>query len=196
MTILNIIDFGACDGAVSTDAICAAVTAAAPGDTVLIPAGRFLSFTVPLKSHLHLHLAEGAVLEAADPERHGGRYAEAEPNPWDLYQDFGHSHWKNSLLHGIDVQDIRIDGPGMIHGRGLTREGPGSRWRKQAGEFPESMRGMSAEELAVLSPEVSAMSGLGNKTLAFCRARDIVLRDFTVLDGGHFAACWPRASMV
>ena len=187
MKTLNIVDFGARDGAVSTDALRAAIAAAAPGDTVLIPAGRFLSFTVALKSNLHLHLAPGAVLEAADPAIHGGRYEEAEPNAWDLYQDFGHSHWKNSLLYGIDVADIRIDGPGIIHGKGLTREGPGSRWRKQAGEFPESMRGMSAEELAVLSPEVSAMSGLGNKTLAFCRARDIVLRDFTLLDGGHFA---------
>jgi polygalacturonase len=187
MKTLNIVDFGACDGALSTDAIRAAIAAAQAGDTVRIPAGRFLSFSVPLKSQLHLHLAEGAVLEAADPAIHGGRYDEAEPNPWDLYQDFGHSHWKNSLLYGIDVEDIRIDGPGLIHGRGLTREGPGSRWRRQAGEFPESMRGMSAEELAVLSPEVEAMAGLGNKTLAFCRARDIVLRDFTVLEGGHFA---------
>ncbi len=187
MSILNITDFGARDGAVSTDALHGAVAAAQAGDTVLIPAGRFLSFSVPLKSHLHLHLAQGAVLEAADPAIHGGRYDEAEPNPWDLYQDFGHSHWRNSLLWGIDVEGVRIDGPGLIHGRGLTREGPGSRWRRQAGEFPESMRGMSAEELAVLSPEVEAMSGLGNKTLAFCRARDIVLRDFTLLDGGHFA---------
>ncbi len=187
MKTLDITAFGARDGAVCTDAIRAAVAAAGPGDTVRIPAGRFLSFSVPLKSHLHIHLAAGAVLEAADPARHGGRYDEAEPNPWDLYQDFGHSHWRNSLLWGIDVEDVRIDGPGTIHGRGLTREGPGSRWRKQAGEFPESMRGMSPEDLAVLSPEVEAMAGLGNKTLAFCRARDVVLRDFTLLDGGHFA---------
>jgi polygalacturonase len=187
MKTLNIVDFGARDGAVSSDAVRAAINAAQPDDTVLVPAGRFLSFSVPLKSHLHLRLAEGAVLEAADPMRHGGRYDTAEPNPWDLYQDFGHSHWCNSLLYGIGVEDIRIDGPGLIHGRGLTREGPGSRWRKQAGEFPESMRSMSAEELAVLSPEVSEMAGLGNKALAFCRARDVVLRDFTLLDGGHFA---------
>lgn len=187
MSTLNIVDFGAREGAVSTDALRASVAAARPGDTVLIPAGRFLSFSVALKSHLHIHLAAGAVLEAADPAIHGGHYDAAEPNPWDLYQDFGHSHWKNSLLWGIEVEDIRIDGPGMIHGRGLTREGPGSRWRKQAGEFPESMRGMSAEDLAHLSPEVSAMAGLGNKALAFCKARDVVLRDFTLLDGGHFA---------
>lgn len=187
MKTLDIMDFGARDGAVSTAAIRAAISAAEAGDTVRIPAGCFLSFSVPLKSHLHIHLAEGAVLEAADPARHGGRYDEAEPNPWDLYQDFGHSHWRNSLLWGIGVEDIRIDGPGLIHGKGLTREGPGSRWRKQAGEFPESMRGMPAEELALLSPEIEAMSGLGNKALAFCRARDIVLRDFTVLEGGHFA---------
>ncbi len=187
MTTLNIVDFGARDGEVSTDAIRAAIAAATDGDTVLIPAGRFLSFSIPLKSRLHLHLAQGAVLEAADPEAHGGTYDAAEPNEWDLYQDFGHSHWKNSLLWGIDVESVRIDGTGLIDGRGLTREGPGSRWRKQAGEFPESMRGMSAEELAILSPEISAMQGLGNKAIAFCRAREVTLADFTLLNGGHFA---------
>ncbi len=187
MTTLNIVDFGARDGEVSTAAIRAAIAAATDGDTVMIPAGRFLSFSIPLKSRLHLHLAQGAVLEAADPEAHGGTYDAAEPNAWDLYQDFGHSHWQNSLLWGIEVEGVRIDGPGLIDGRGLTREGPGSRWRKQAGEFPESMRGMSAEELAILSPEISAMQGLGNKAIAFCRARDVTLAGFTLLNGGHFA---------
>ncbi len=185
---INIRDFGAKgDGAtVDTDAIRAAI-AAADGRRVLFPAGRYLSFSIPLCSHLHIHLAEGCVLEAADPARHGGCYDEAEPNPHDLYQDFGHSHWRNSLLYGIDVETIRIDGLGVIDGRGLTREGPGSRWRKQAGEFPLSMQGMSAEELVELSPEVAAMAGLGNKAIAFCRARNVTLRDFTLLNGGHFA---------
>lgn len=186
---VNIRDFGAAgDGCtVDTAAIRQAIAAAGVGGQVLFPAGHYLSFSIPLPNHIHLHLAQGCVLEAADPARHGGVYDAAEPNPWDLYQDFGHSHWRNSLIYGIDVEDIRIDGPGLIDGRGLTREGPGSRWRKQAGEFPLSMRNLSAEEMAILSPEVSAMAGLGNKALAFCRARNIALRDFTILNGGHFA---------
>jgi polygalacturonase len=186
---LNVRDFGAAGdgGTLDTAAIQAAIDAATPGDIVFLPSGHYLSFTLALRSHVHLVLEAGCVLEAADPARHSGRYEEAEPNPFDLYQDFGHSHWRNSLIHGIDVEDVSISGPGLIDGRGLTREGPGSGWRKQAGEFPLSMQGMSAAELAELSPEVSAMAGLGNKAIALCRARGVRLRDFTILRGGHFA---------
>ena len=185
MSEADIRDFGATgNGTVDTDAIRAAIAAA---DKVIFPAGRYLSFSVPLRSGVHIHLSEGCVWQAADPAVHGGTYDAAEPNPHDLWQDFGHSHWRNSLISAVDVEDIRIDGPGLIDGRGLTREGPGSRWRKQAGEFPLSMRNLSAEEMAILSPEVSAMAGLGNKTIGLCRARNVTLRDFTILNGGHFA---------
>ena len=189
MSRLNVRDFGAAgDGrTLDTVAIQAAIDAAALGDIVVLPSGHYISFTLALRSHVHLSLEAGCVLEAADPARHNGRYEAAEPNPFDLYQDFGHSHWRNSLIHAINVEDVSISGPGLIDGRGLTREGPGSRWRKQAGEFPLSMQGMSAAELAELSPEVSAMAGLGNKAIALCRARGVRLRDFTILRGGHFA---------
>jgi polygalacturonase len=189
MASRDIRDFGAVGDGVTVDtaAIRAAIGAAGPGDSIVFPAGRYLSFSIPLKSGVHLYLAQGCTLEAADPARHNGQYDPAEPNPWDLYQDFGHSHWCNSLIYGIGVEDVSISGPGLIDGRGLTREGPGSRWKKQAGEFPLSMKGLSPEALAILSPEVSEMAGLGNKTLAFREARNVVLRDFTILNGGHFA---------
>ena len=189
MASRDIRDFGARGDGVTVDtaAIRAAIQAADHGNSVVFPAGHYLSFSIPLKSGVHLYLAEGCMLEAADPARHGGQYDPAEPNPWDLFQDFGHSHWCNSLIYGVGVEDVSITGPGLIDGRGLTREGPGSRWKKQAGEFPLSMRGMSAEEMAVLSPEVSEMAGLGNKTIGLREARNVVLRDFTILNGGHFA---------
>ncbi len=189
MSRLNVRDFGAAGDGLTLDtaAIQAAIDAATPGDIVILPAGHYLSFTLALRSHVHLVLEEGCVLEAADPAHHDGRYEAAEPNPFDLYQDFGHSHWRNSLIHAIDVEDVSISGPGLIDGRGLTREGPGSRWRKQAGEFPLSMKDMSAAELAVLSPAVSAMTGLGNKAIALCRVKGVRLQGFTIVRGGHFA---------
>jgi hypothetical protein len=39
------------------------------------------------------------------------------------FQDFGHSHWKNSLMWAIGEEDITICGQGTIYGQGLTREG-------------------------------------------------------------------------
>jgi polygalacturonase len=45
-----------------------------------------------------------------------------------MYQDFGHSHWHNSLVWGENLENIAITGHGRITGNGLTRSarpGPG-----------------------------------------------------------------------
>jgi len=106
-----------------TDAINRAIDAAAAagGGTVVFPAGTYLSTSIHLKSHVALFIGHGAVIEAAPLER--AAYDEPEPNPWDKYQDFGHSHWHNSLMWGENVEDVAILGTGLIHGKGLTRAG-------------------------------------------------------------------------
>lgn len=175
--------------AVDSGAINAAIEAAsqAGGGTVILPRGRYLCFSIRLKSRVTLSLGKGAVIEAADPARHAGRYDLPEAGIDQLYQDFGHSHWRNSLIWGDDVAEVAILGPGLIHGLGLTRDGPGARWKKQAGERPLSMQSMSAAEIGHLEPDAAAMQGLGNKAIAFKNGRDIRLSGFTVLKGGHFA---------
>lgn len=173
-----------------TDAINAAITAAsaAGGGRVILPAGHYLSFSIRLRSGITLELCEGAVLEAADPARHPGQYDAPEPNPHDAYQDFGHSHWQNSLIWGIDVQDVALVGAGMIHGVGLTREGPGARWsRDHIGDRPLSMGPAEVLSPEAFESEQRAMIGLGNKAVALKNARNVVIRDLTVLKGGHFA---------
>lgn len=175
--------------AIDSPAFNAAITAAAAlpgGGTVLIPAGRYRCFSIRLRSRVTLRFAAGAVIEAADPARHGGSYNPPEPNDA-LYQDFGHSHWRNSLIWGDDVQDVAIVGPGMIDGTGLTRDGPGARWKAQTGERPLSMQGMSAAVIGKLEPDMAAMQGRGNKAIAFRGGRNIHLSGFTIFKGGHFA---------
>src|SRR5687768_3516152 len=79
----DIRDFGARgDGRMlATDAINAAIVVAAQGGggLVVIPAGRFLCFTIRLTSHVTILFEEGAAIEAADPARHGGAYDLPEP---------------------------------------------------------------------------------------------------------------------
>ena len=116
------------------------VAASAGGGIVMLPAGRYLCFSIRLASGITLLLADGAVIEAADPARHPGRYDLPEPAPEALYQDFGHSHWHNSLIWGDGIANVAILGPGRIEGSGLTRDGPGARWRKQTGERPDLRR--------------------------------------------------------
>ncbi len=156
----NVKDYGAKgDGqTIDTKAIDAAIAAASEkgGGTVFFPAGTYLSFTIHLRSFITLHLDNGAILEAADTKKQGLGYDPAEPNPSDLYQDFGHSHWRNSLIFGENLQNVAITGLGMIFGNGLTRSG-------------------------------DKTPGLANKAIALKLCRNVVLKDFSILMGGHFA---------
>ena len=92
--------------------------AAAGGGTVLFPAGTYRSFSIRLKSNVALYLDQGATILAADPRDGDGKYDLPEPNQWDQYQDFGHSHWRNSLIWGENLENISILGPGRIWGKG------------------------------------------------------------------------------
>lgn len=171
-----------------TDAINRAVEAAAAagGGTVYFPAGTYPSFSIRLKSHVALYLDHGATLLAADPAEGRGRYDAPEPNPWDRYQDFGHSHWQNSLIWGIGLEDVAILGPGLIDGRGLTRRGPGAPWTGGAGGRPLSMGSAAGAAADPEAAKAAAMDGLGNKAIALKLCRNVTLRDFSVLNGGHF----------
>lgn len=209
---LSVRDFGATgDGTtLDTAAINAAIEAAAAagGGTVEFPAGDYLSYTVRLKSRVTLHLGAGATLVAAEPPPAGqpGGYDAPEPNAWNQYQDFGHSHWRNSLVWGEGLADIAITGPGRIYGRGLSR-GNGRRTALGVGELLPLVPGeelpdvLKAEGPFEPAPRPDLVpgpfgypnardalpAGVGNKAIALKNCRNVVLRDFSMLHGGHFA---------
>jgi polygalacturonase len=133
--------------------------AAAGGGTLHFPAGTYLCYTIWLKSNVSLYLDQGATILAANAGA-GGQYDAAEPNQWNHYQDYGHSHWHNSLIVAEDIHDFAILGPGLIWGKGLSR---GTR------EEPK------AEE-----------PGVGNKAISLKNCHGVILRDFSILHGGHF----------
>ena len=167
--VFNVREFGATgDGtAIDTPAINQAIDAAASagGGIVVFPAGAYLSYSVRLKSHVTLLLENGSVILGADaPEGGGARaYDLAEPNEtWDKYQDYGHSHFHNSLLWGEDLHDVSILGPGLIWGKGLSR---GEKTEMPLAESP----------------------GVGNKAISLKNCRNVTFRDFSMLACGHFA---------
>lgn len=165
----NVRDFGAVgDGsAIDTPAVNRAIEAAANagGGAVIFPAGQYACYTIRLKSHISLQLEAGATIIAAEVPKEGttsGGYDPAgPPQPWEAYQDYGHNHWPNSLIYGEGLEDISIYGPGLIWGKGLSR-----------GEHDELPRADSP--------------GVGNKAIALKNCRNVVLRDFPILMGGHF----------
>ncbi len=119
-------NFGATgDGkTLDTGAINKAIAAAhdAGGGIVRFPAGTYLSVSIHLQSNVELLLDPGCVLEAADHEVQP--YDPPEPNEWGdkKYQDFGHSHWHNSLIWGENLENISICGSGTIYGKGLLKQ--------------------------------------------------------------------------
>ena len=135
--------------------------AAAGGGMVRFPAGNYLCFSIHLKSHITLYLDPGATIVAADAPAAGagGGYDPPEPNAWDKFQDFGHTHWHNSLIWGEDLENISIEGPGLIWGKGLSR-----------GDH-----------------DVALAAGVGNKSISLKNCHNVTLRDISILHGGHFA---------
>lgn len=123
-TFYNVRDFGAKgDGkTIDSPSINKAIEAAAKvgGGTVIFPAGTYASYSVRLKSNICLQLEAGAILLAAFPEN-GIGYDAAEPSEFTKFQDFGHSHWQNSLIWGENLENVTICGQGLIDGAGLTR---------------------------------------------------------------------------
>lgn len=157
-TVFNVKNYGATGdrNTLDTDAINKTIDAAAKagGGTVYFPAGTYLSYSIHLQSHISLYLDQGATILAAKPEGDIG-YDAPEPAINDTFQDFGHSHWHNSLIWGENLEDISILGLGVIHGKGLSRGGP-------------------------------YRTPIGNKAIALKNCRNVTLKDFTILYGGHF----------
>lgn len=168
-TSFDVRSFGATGNGTTldTDAINKAIEAAsaARGGIVRFPAGTYLSYSIHLKSNIALYLEPGSTILAASVPVEGrtsNSYDLAESNvPWDSYQDFGHNHWHNSLIWGENLENVAILGTGRIWGKGLSR-------------------GASEQPLA-------ETPGQGNKTIGLKNCRNVVLRDFSILEAGHFA---------
>jgi polygalacturonase len=77
-----------------------------------------------------------------------------------MYQDFGHSHFRNSLIWGEELENIAIVGTGRVWGKGLSRG---------TGQGPDAH-----------------IPGVGNKSISLKNCHNVLLRDFSILHGGHF----------
>jgi len=164
--------------------------AAAGGGAVNFPAGTYLSVSIRLRSNITLQLEHGATILAAETVPGKITYDLPEPNEWDMYQDFGHSHWQNSLIWGIGLENVSIVGPGLINGKGLTRRSPRARRVNQPGDRPVTLGGQTgARPQSPLGEDddPTVMNGLGNKAISLKLSRNVLLRDFSILNGGHFA---------
>jgi len=170
--VFNVKDFKASGNGktLDTEGINKAIVAAAEagGGTVFFPPGRYLCSSIHLKSNITLYIEAGAIIEAVSDSIAKYDFPEAN-EAGGSYQDYGHSHWKNSLIWGIGLENVSIMGPGLIYGKGLNsgfnrfaQESKGQRKYKDGGP------------------------GSANKAIALRDCKNVVLRDFSILHGGHF----------
>ncbi|MGA2496213.1 MAG: glycoside hydrolase family 28 protein [Tepidisphaeraceae bacterium] len=161
-TVYNVRDYGATGDGKTLDspAINRAIDAAtaAGGGTVCLPAGSYLSGSIHLKSNINLLIDAGATIHGAPQGINA--YDPPEPFEGKAYQDGGHTYFHNSLIWGEDLTNVSITGQGMINGGGLAAND------KDVGKGAINQ---------------------GDKAVALKRCRHVLMRDFTIFHGGHFA---------
>ena len=176
-TVFNVRTFGAVGDGTNLDspAIDRAIAAAADGGggTVLLPAGTYLSGSIHLRSNIHLLLDAGATILGAPQSLKA--YDWTEPFPGVAFQDGGHCYFHNSLLWGEQLTNVFITGHGTINGGGLDRNP----------KILDTMCGYNHFPVpnATNYPPVR----IGNKSIALKLCRNVVIRDLTIVHGGHFA---------
>lgn len=167
----NVCDFGATGDGVTIDSpsINKAIEAAskAGGGTVYFPRGVYMSYSIRLADNVTLELEEGTVLKAAQYTDEMG-FDSAEPNDFYMYQDFGHSHWQNSLIWGIGLQNVTICGKGKIDGSLLS----------------DGFRDLA--ESTAIECDFVLKEGVANKAIALKECKNVVIKDIIIDNGGHF----------
>lgn len=168
-------DFGAvCNAELQTKAIQAAIDACylAGGGEVTIPAGRYRTGGLHLRSRVTLHLLENAVLEGSrDPEDYTGFYDDTiesiAPVEDDQYSRAPAQRWYNALIRAYMAHDLAI-----------------------IGEKGSEINGMDCFD--ALGEE----DFRGPHATCFYGCRNIELSGYTIRNSGNWAHCVTRCQNV
>jgi len=172
MARINIIDFDAVPDAtsLSTQAIQRAIDSAAEGDTVLIPAGRFLTGALFLKSKMTLELAKDAVLLGSQ---------QLEDYPEIATRVAGIDMvWPAAMLNINQCRNVTVCGSGTLDGQGAVW------WHKFWGDDENS--GMLADYTRRGLRWVVDYDCRRPRNLVVYQSECVTLQDFTSKDSGFW----------
>lgn len=176
--IFNVRDFGATGDGTTKDtaAIQAAIDAAAAagGGEVRVPAGRYVTGTLYLKSHVDFNVCAGATIEASkDP---------ADYNPWDVCPQNSRSaaenHEGGHLFLCVGQTDVTLRGAGTVFGNGrhfMTDGFDKSRIGKRTGV--NGLGGLNAQDAIKWRPA---------QMLWFCECERVRLEGLHLIDSPYW----------
>jgi len=150
---------------------------AAGGGTVLVPAGRFLTGALDLRSRVHLEVAGGATLLASQ-----------RPDDFPVIKgrDEGVERTlHSSLLNGLDLEQVAITGDGVLDGQGAPWwEAYAATWKMRVeAQLPREAENPAAAPLKWPRPRVIHLT----------RCRDVLIEGLLINDnpfyGVHLTYC-------
>ncbi|MCC6124089.1 MAG: glycoside hydrolase family 28 protein [Pirellulales bacterium] len=162
----------------NTEAIKKAIAAcsAAGGGKVLIPAGKWLTGPIHLRSNIDLHFAEGAELHFSDDPQD---YLPVVFTRWAGFELFNYS----PLIYARDCENIAVTGPGKMYGHGAAwwKWKNGSRtaehiYREQV------LKGVPPERRIYGTPE----AGLRPQFISPVNCKNVLLEGFSIETPGPF----------
>ena len=175
--VVSIADHGAVPGGEvkNTAAIAAAIKAAADagGGRVLIPAGRWLTGPVHLRSHIDLHLAEGAVLVFSDVMEDYLPPVFVRCGGIELYN-------YSPLIYARDCENIAITGPGRLDGNARAWWS----WKKKESGKPAEMAaaGVPVEKRVFGTREAAIRPNF----VSFIECKNVLFEGFTIGGGPNW----------
>jgi polygalacturonase len=93
----------------------------------------------------------------------------------------------NSLIWGENIENVSILGPGLIWGKGLVRSGGQSRTQAQNDALRDVKTVTPETPFGYPNPRDTVETGWGNKAISLKLSRNVIIRDVSILQGGHFA---------
>lgn len=170
---LDVRSFGASGNGntLDTTAIQRAVEEASrQGGELYFPAGRYLSGTINLRSHVRLVLAMGATL-VASPDN--SQFSPDVPNYDDTFDGLETANASYALLAGANLTDVTIAGPGTIDMNRAPMYGNGSFGPKGIGL--RKCRGVTIDRLTIRHAP--------NRNIELMGCEDVAITGVRIVDG-------------
>lgn len=152
-----------------TDAVHRAIAAAAQngGGTVLIPAGQWLTGPIHLKSHINLHLAEGAVVNFSTDK---DDYLPVVQYRHEGVEAFNYS----PLIYVFEAKNVAITGQGVLNAQG-------EHWWQWGRSQPRAIATKAPLSLRDFG-KGSGMEGMRPNFVVFWKCEDILVEGITLND--------------